>query len=56
MKRKTEKLFMNHSKTNKNDIVGDGWNKYQGIIKIKNKLFSYSGVIDKRQTAICTYS
>ena len=42
---------MNHLETNKDHILGDGWNKRRGITKVKNNLFSYSGVISKRQNA-----
>ena len=39
----------------KSYILGDGWNKDRGIMKVANKLFSYSGVINRRQTAISAW-
>ena len=48
---KTEEALINNLQTNKNHILGDGLNKYRGIIKVENKVFSYSGAMNKRQTA-----
>ena len=51
-KNKSENTVVKHLKNNENHTLGDGWNEHRGIIKVENKLFSYSGVINIRQTAI----